>query len=178
MAYVGPWGTYYHIPKCGGISIKYYLKSHYRDPGKYTNGGKQHRFPGGEDDLTNAFTFVRHPVSWMVSYFSYMEFMGWQWAELPEEIEDKFRFAEGLFWPMWVKAITEKEPGIVGWMYDLYCVPGVRVYHLEDVIKIYGEDIGLKNVTEIKPVVTDAHRKMICDAEKDTLRRYGYNDQG
>ena len=178
MAYKGTWGTYYHIPKCGGISIKYYLKSHYRDPGDYTGGGKQHRLPEAADDLTKAFTFVRHPADWLLSFYAYYEFMGWNWPELPEEIADMFRFAEGLFWPMFVKTVTEKKPGIVGDVFDLYCLPGVTVYHLEDIQNIFGEDIGLKNVMEIKPVMTAAHRAMICEAEKDTLLRYGYDNQG
>jgi len=177
MAYVGPWGAFYHIPKCGGISIKYYLKSHYRDPGKMTHNGRQHRIPVPEDDLTNAFTFVRHPAGWMLSFYSYMDFMNWHWPELPDKIDKMFEFSYGMFWPMWVKAITEKKPGIVGQVFDMYCVPGVRVYHLEDVAKVYGEDVGFKNVTEIKPVMTDAEWKMICESESDTLRRYGYNDK-
>ena len=177
MAYIGTWGTYYHIPKCGGTSIKYYLKSRYRDGGDYTGGGLQHRPPGPDDDLTNAFTFVRHPADWLLSYFAYIEANNWHWVECPKDIEEMFRFAEGMFWPTWIRAICSQAPGIVGRVYDLYCVPGVKVYHLEDANEIYGEEIGIKNVTEIKPVMTQAEWDLICEAEKDTLERYGYSNQ-
>jgi len=175
MAYVGPWGTFYHIPKCGGVSLRYFLRTHFHDAGREI--GNQHTPPAPHHDLKDAWTVVRHPAEWLLSYFAYIEPREWYWPECPRELQDLFSFADGMFWPLWVKAICERAPGAVGRMYDLYCWQGVKVYKLEEIDQIFDMPVGLKNVTEIKPVISLAQWQMICKAEADTLARFGYDDK-
>lgn len=170
MAYRGVWGTFYHIPKCGGVALRSFLRSHYHDPG--TEIGNRHTLPQEDHDLTNAWTVVRHPAEWLLSYYAYVADHDWQWDDCPSEISDLFRFAEGMFWPMWVNAVA----GLAGKVYGLYCLPGMKVRRLEEIDKLLGEAIPAKNVTEIKPVMLLEHWKAICEAEHSTLVRYGYDD--
>jgi len=127
--------------------------------------------------LVRAWTVVRHPGEWLLSYYAYIESREWHWPERPPEVDDLFRFADGMFWPTWVKAVTNQVPGAVGRVYGLYCVPGVKVYQMEHIDDIFSEPVPVKNVTEIKPVMTLGHWRMICAAEHDTPERYGYDDK-
>ena len=174
MAFVGSWGTFYHIPKCGGISMRYFLKSQFRDSGREI--GNQHTFPQPGDDLSKAFTIVRHPADWLLSYYAYMFDHDWHWAECPKEIHALFRFVEGMFWPWYVRAIANNAPGVIGKVFGLYAVPGVKVYKLEEIDTVFGGPIGLKNPTDIKPVMTLEHWQLLCASERETLERYGYDD--
>lgn len=175
MGFKGAWGTFYHIPKCGGISMRYFLKAHFHDAG--IDYGKQHELPQPGDNLENAFTIVRHPADWLLSYYAYMESHDWRWPECPKEIRDLFAFADGMFWPLWVQAVSAQAPGAVGRVYGLYCLPGVKVYKLEEIDDIFGMEVGIKNVTEIAPVMRLSHWQRLCEAERETRARYGYGDQ-
>ena len=174
MALVGPWGTFYHIPKCGGMSLRYFLKNHYHMQG--VEVGNQHSLPPRDSDLTNGWTVVRHPAEWLLSYYSYCDAREWVWNERPQELRDLTDYAAGMFWPMWVKEVTTRTPGMIGQAFGLYCVPGIKVYRMEEMDSIYGEHIHAKNEQEIKPVMTRVQWDMICETEKDTLERYGYDN--
>jgi hypothetical protein len=173
MPYIGTWGTFYHIPKCGGIAMRYYLKNKFRAG---TDFGNRHTMPDPEH-MDNPWTIVRHPAEWLLSYYSYIESHEWHWPERPPVIDDIFRDYDGMFWPMWVKSVTEQMPGVVGRVYGMYTLPGVKVYRMEEIDSIFGEEISEKNITEIKPVMTLDHWQMICKAERETLDRYGYDDK-
>jgi hypothetical protein len=156
------------------VSVRYYLKSAYQNRGDDVGG--QHAIAAALPDLENAWTFVRHPVGWLVSFYAYLSQNRWQWVELPQEIHDIFGFAYTMFWPNFVHAVTTIEPGAVGQVYDLYCVPGVTVYQLEEIDDVFGQPVDHKHKSEDKPLLTLENWQMICTAERDTLDRYGYND--
>lgn len=175
MAYRGPWGTFIHIPKCGGVALRKYLKMRYSDNGDEIGG--LHEILPNVDGLENPWTVVRHPAHWLLSYFTYCEDNAWIWRDRPTLVGDQFRFADGMFWPSFVAEVCTVNPGAVGKVFDLYCVPGVEVYRLEDINTVMGEHVPVIHTQDIKPVMTDAHWEMICEAEMGTLEKYGYDNQ-
>ena len=178
MALNGPWGTFIHIPKTGGISLRYALRTIYQTAGE--EAGFTHSVPPTYD---KAFAVVRHPVAWLRSYYTYRVKFGWmpKWDAPPcwNAIMGMTYFADRLPWDEWVKAICTQKPGLVGLVYALYDVPRVTFYRLENITELFN-DLGIKvflpqlNVGENKPDVTDEQRLMMCEAEKATLERYGY----
>ena len=171
MAFRGPWGTFVHIPKCGGVAMRKHLILKFKVNGEEI--GMMHGIP---DDLTGAWTIVRHPANWLLSYYTYLFENRWRWADLPEQIAGWLSFADGLWWPQYVEAVCTEQPGVVGKVFDLYCKPGMQVFQLEKIDLIFDEPIPVIHETDNKPLMTDAHWDMICKAEAETLRKYEYNN--
>jgi hypothetical protein len=171
----GPWGTYIHVPKCGGVAIKEFLRKTYGVKGE--DVGENHSYLTSVEGAPNPWTAIRHPAEWLLSYFAYYETNGWRWEDLPIEVDKQFKYANGAFWPFFVKMVCERNPGAVGKVFDLYCIDGVTVHHLENINDVMGDYVPVKHTQDIKPVMTDEHWQMICEAEKETLERYGYSNQ-
>ena len=172
MAYVGPWGQFIHIPKCAGISMRYYLRHEHGEYGQEV--GTKHDLP---NTVKNAFTIIRHPAHWLRSFYTYYSQHNWRWEELPQYVNYQFSFANtnGLSWMQYVTTVTATNPGAVGKVFDYYCVPGVKVYKMEELVDHF-PGINKKHSTHDKPVMTLEDWETICNAELDTLFRYGYTD--
>ena len=170
MAYIGPWGQFIHIPKCAGLSMRSYLEKTYRTGGHEEKG--MHDLPSV---IKNAFTIVRHPADWLLSFYTYYFENSWRWEDLPAYIDDQFSFANGMFFPQYVEAVTSTNPGAVGNVYDHYCQPGVKVYRLEELDERFEGMVNIHS-TGHKPAMTPKLYDMIYIAERDTLERYGYAD--
>ena len=134
--------------------------------------GHMHDLP---DEIHNAWTIIRHPASWLPSYFAYLSENNWRWEDRTDAMFDLLGFADGLFWPAFVEAVCSR-PGVIGQVYDSFCVEGVKVYKLEHIDEIFNEPIPRLHPTENKPLFTLAQWEMICESEADTLERYGYDD--
>lgn len=168
MAFIGPWGQFIHIPKCAGVSMRSWLQQHYRTEGHDEIG--MHELP---HEITNAFTIIRHPTDWLVSFYTYYQQNGWVWEDLPDFVDAEFEGTKGLFWPQFVRAVVTTNPGAVGRVYDQYCLPGVKVYKLEELYQHF-ENIRKVHDTNNKVYMSPEQRQMICEAERETLERYGY----
>ena len=150
--------------------MRYYLWKKFDIKGEEING--EHDLP---DDFTNAWTIVRHPATWILSYYHYLAENQWRWEDRPEFVADLFRYADGLFWPQYVDAICS-QPGVIGKMFDYYCIDGVQLFQLEKIDLIFSEPVPALHAAEHKPLYTLDQWQMICDAEDTTLAEYHYDD--
>lgn len=164
---------YYHIPKCGGYSVRYWLSKRYEAIGHEWEG--KHTPPAEVPDLGTgrAFTVVRHPAYWLRSYHTYMQQFGWVWSACPDEIMQPFLPYKGLEWADFVEAVTSDKPGIVGWIMALYTPAGVEVHRLRSAHYTLGLDLRT-HITPGKPRILADQRSLIERAESDMLCRYGY----
>ena len=169
MAYIGQWGQFIHIPKCGGLSMRTYLNE------RYNIGREQNAMHGMPDKIDNAWTIIRDPRDWLPSFYAYYSASFWHWPDLPPYIAGLFDHAAGRWWPEFVQLVTALSPGIVGKVYDYYCANGVRVYKLEE-IKNHFPGLQKIHPTDWKPLVTDEQREWIAVSEADTVIKYGYNN--
>lgn len=130
-------------------------------------------------------TIVREPASWLGSAWGHRVSQNWKspypqlvpWREFVS-ITDRFKnnnFDE------WLDSITKNLPGVVGWLYDWYCPPGVTVLRLEvDVyewlMRLGGHPHRVEkvNVGTYSPKITPEHRRKVLEAERDTYIKYGY----
>jgi len=168
MAFIGPWGQFIHIPKCAGMAMREYLSRTNRQDGYEENG--MHALP---NEISNAFTIIRHPADWLVSFYTYYAQNNWLWEDLPEYVDSQFSVAIGRFWPQFIDLLTSKNPGAVSNVFNYYCQPGVKVYKLEE-LDTHFVGIQKKHSTTDKPPMTPAQRHLICTAEFATMNKYNY----
>ena len=193
MAYVGPWGTFIHIPKTGGQWVRRVLRASITG----TEDGGVHALPHeNTPDKQFCFTFVRDPAYWLRSYWGHR--MG---DAVPGE---PFRFTtnNGNLWndlnrftfphmsehfETFARNIALHLPGIVGWFYHYYTAPDVRWYHSEDAAQwldvIYPPCVPASHdplntyETRMKkkpPSISDVLYRIIYKAEYDTYKKYDY----
>ena len=176
----GEWGTFIHIPKCAGITIREWIYKQYGLSPRQEDFIDQHRMP---DDLTDAWTVIRHPVDWIRSFYGYMSNNHWQWDDLPQFIHDIFRPYYGMWFPQFVNSVALEQPNAVMKVYDHYIVDGVRWYRIEeidDMFRHFGTGLQLFNIhkTDNKPVMTEEMRQTLLWSENLTIKKYGYENYG
>jgi hypothetical protein len=152
--------------------MRYFLRGKFKDDGYEVNG--QHDMPDVIDE--NTWTMVRHPAKWLLSYYAYVYDNQWRWEERPDIIAELYTSADGLFWPQWIDWVCKIRPYSVGQIYDYFCQPKMQVFQLEKIDKIFDERVPYIHVQENKPMMTLEQWYMICEAEKDTLEKYEYDD--
>jgi len=184
VAWVGPWGTFVHIPKCGGQGLRSYLSEQmgggYDEP-------PQHGVP--PFIKTPAFTVVRHPISWLRSYFAYRNMHGWEVLKRADgtinhvnywpAIFGLTQWAAGMTWGEFVNGLLDQGVDIVSTIYGMYRHPAVKIYQLEH-IDVLLDDLGLTahlpvtHVTPNKPTIGWHEREKLEHLCRRSIKDYGY----
>lgn len=153
-------------------------------PNDMNQGEKTHDLPRYWND-GEIWTSIREPCEWLASVWAWSMRTGWKryppqvpWHYFCNIISDypKRTFSD------WVCFITDRYPGLVGWLYGMYCAPGVEAYKLGP--ELYGklEEIGgnpdlfgtIINGGKNCPVIAQSDRDMVYIAEKETYLKYGF----
>lgn len=126
MAYYGPWGTFIHIPKTGGLWVKAMLKQ--LNPGGSTTFS--HDLPD-KWHITPIFTILREPAEWLASvwahrmrekFLPYPVRVPWQYfCQLTDQYTSKD-------FNVWLERITTNVPGLVTWFFDIHSPPTAMVF--------------------------------------------------
>lgn len=173
---IGDGWAFVHVPKCGGTTVRRALRG--REVADvlpmFPRNTVDHRFHWVMQGVASgAFGFVRHPATWLASY----------WSERKREGAIRYdRFLDRL----WSDDVSEfvlrvalNAPGYVGEMFEAYSQYGF-LYRLEDgiapVLKKYAPGhgpISHQNRGERSPLsqlAVDA----VAKSEAATLKRWGY----
>ena len=151
-------------------------------------------------DGTFMFCFVRHPLSWLVSYWRYMLTVGCPlWGRMNSRLSWHPNAVLNELWDAdftrFALNVVDKRPGYVSELYSLYAHPGVAVYRQEDLPFSLTQAVsdsgtamtkdmrraieGTPRVNESKvarPLVTPEARMAIQETESHAIRRYGYGE--
>jgi hypothetical protein len=150
------------------MSIRNFLTEEH---GKGVEVGEPHSYFDTGYGLPNPWTAVRHPAEWLYSMYTYTTLHEYDWEDLPKAIRE-------LVYPGirndWETYMTYIQPGVVGSVFSLYCVPGVVVYRLEEINKVFGKRVLNLHRTPGKKPLDKEHRKYIESKEEDALKIYGY----
>lgn len=175
--------SFIHIPKCGGTAVRSVLtgrESAVRMP-MYPQHPAAHQFhwisrlrPAG-----CVFTFVRHPATWLRSYWMHRMAHGW----LPNRYLDRLgsiHFAE------FVRRVCYHEPGYVSKMFEAHtsAYEDITVARLEDdITETLFQCTGLKlvipkiNEGVNPPAISLKLLGVIAKSEAAALTRYNYSDR-
>ena len=171
MTYRGPWGVYIHIPKCGGFAVRSRLAE--IEAGEVISD-HWHATPRiiKTSTSTPLITYVRHPVLWYRSLWSYRKSLGWGTHtndQMWHEIIQKTKHADALPWPDWVAVIARTTPGLYGWLLDKYAHPRMEWRRLE------GSGVTQrKHVTDNKPAIRNKEAVTIEATERAVLYMFNY----
>jgi hypothetical protein len=164
MAVVTPTATFLHIPKCGGTWVMHALAALGLDP-RVEPAGQHHAIvcPPGRF----VFTFVRHPLSWYLSFWQYR----WATAEreggpvadrlaeyarrADEPIDDGLVDGQGRprSFAEFVAACVDRHPGFLSAKFALYTAPADFVGRQESLRDDLVTALGLAGVTVAPDVV-------------------------
>jgi hypothetical protein len=191
-----------HIPKTGGRFVRAALSAadiEWREVGEVEPhklvGGRglfefghtgepsrrMHAIPEmGELGDVQAFTFVRHPVSWLRSFFCH------DGGRAGGGYLDNRRVRHNHF-NDFALDVARKDPGIVGELFSAYAVPGVAVWHLSTIGLVDAlidaghefdpaviEEMEPVGASEIKPAVGPGVFAAVCDAEAPIIEEFGF----
>lgn len=172
MIFRGPWGTYMHIPKCGGNAVKIHLKNLY-------GVVVEEEYPTDiipHSEYENRWCVVRNPLDWLRSFWKYTMRHGNGWPTIPEQVRCLMPGHGGRNFPDFIRQTKENT---VGSVFGVYCVPGVEVFRLEDLRPILARlgnmDMEYIHVSENKPEIEPWMYEWVYNLEKDTYRKYGYS---
>jgi len=183
MAYKGAWGTYIHIPKCGGWSMRKFLP-------QYLGAGHEAKpYHGLPETVERGFTLVRHPVDWIRSLWTYRNNLQWKFRGGHAAKASSYwhacigltQWAAGLPWADFVDQLCALDNDIVYVIYGMYRHPDVKIYQLEHVGELVA-DLGLDaefpvtHVTTGKPTITDEQREKLERLCRRSIEDYGYAD--
>jgi len=179
---VGDGWAFVHIPKCGGSTVRAILKGWecVEVLPMFPRNTVDHGFHWvGQNVHPGSFTFVRHPVIWLCSY----------WSERAKEsrksknIHMRIQLLDRLWTPdpsLFLTRVAINAPGYVGELFDAYTAYAVNVHRLEDGIDhvlsdILGKPVSapIKN-TGWAPKVTERARRLVISSERAALEKYGY----
>lgn len=166
MAYIGPWGVFVHIPKCGGMAIRSALTYKY---GRGKEIGDHHSIP---DTIENGFALVRHPVDWHRSLWAYLYNRGWEinsssphiWSVIVDYV------GGAQDWDSFVRSVTNNSEGLFEYIVNLYRHPNLSIHRLEDV----GFSFPNLHATPNKPDPTEKQAAMIEQANASIMAEFGY----
>jgi len=184
-----------HPPKTGGIWARTACASIGLPWMQHTGDGPkscQHSdTPPPEDRAT--MVFVRHPVTWLKSYWMYHQRTGWmQYTDSPGFVfYANYRCGEPF--PAFVARYLDKMPGAIGRMFDRYtrsadavgyveslpkdlamfineCHPEIDTKPILDLPRLNASFAAQKLTVNYAPGQVDA----VCRAEREFMRRWKY----
>ena len=190
MALILPRSVFYHIPKTGGTFVRLSL----RQAGFCVNlevGGHNHTYPS-QCRIKNrfSFAFVRHPLSWYESYWTYKQYIS-KWD--PRNTVDANTQSEKF--STFIQKMIDTYPGYVSCIYQLYTeidTPneinfiGRQENLREDLCHALTEagenfdkerihSFPVKNVSPSHPEWDPAQRKKIIELESFAFKRFNYD---
>lgn len=200
MALQLPNSQYFHIPRTGGFWVRKAITAggvptnELAQVGERFYSGVQHHFKRGTilhimpEDIAQhghkRFTFVRHPVSWLVSYFWHRYNYGWNMQDTMDakcNADDALTFLEN-----YVKFAAGSYTDLVK-LYDGVDFVGRTEYLEDDLVEILikcGEQFDEDKLRAVEPYnvsdkayvrISDGLRKQVEDAERYVIERY-YSD--
>jgi len=181
---VGNGWAFIHIPKCGGAAVRSVLSGWECVDvlPLFPRNTVSHGFHWVAKDVhPGSFTFVRHPVTWLASYWSER---GKEFLHDQESVRISIQLLDRLWSPdpdLFLARVAYNLPGYVGELFDAYAAYAVSVHRLEDGIapvlsKLLGVDhvhVQTKNAGW-SPKVSDRASRLIMASEKAAIEKYGY----
>lgn len=175
MALKTKYGTFVHVIKCGGQSVRTWI-------GPGTEIGDYHGLPA---DIEDGFMLVRHPVSWLRSLWAYRNNSGWA---IKEPIVRNWnvifgltQWLKGTSWEEFVHEIYMHDLDIPYIVYGMYRHPKVKVYKLEfmeNLLSDIGLDPGLAKTkihyTTNLPEITRGQRQALASVCRRSISEYDY----
>lgn len=183
--------VFFHIPKTGGVWVRRAIAHAGIRTLEIGNApvldGNTHNRPK-DVSLQGRFTFsfVRHPLDWYVSYWSYRMLEGlWKKGMLDACMSDDFdRF---------LRNALRRFPGYLSDFYEEYLGPPPGMLHfvgrtenlaadLVRALRLAGEDFDeerllttpRQNISAIRPICTPELRERVLRAEEKAMVRFGY----
>jgi hypothetical protein len=152
MPFVGPWGTFIHIPKTGGQWMRHVLRSNFDlEKNSYRNVKYTHTLPEDKAEGT-WWTVVRHPAEWLRSFWAhrYHECYAvghFQLRPIDSSAWNTFnvRTVGLLDWDFerFARRMATKEPGLISWFFFYFLAPRVQAIRLEDVDDFLFRNFGI-----------------------------------
>jgi len=193
MALMLPNSVFFHIPKTGGTWVRKAIAyadiprvelEHSSDQAK----NQHNRYWQVDTGKKFTFAFVRHPVSWYASFWSYRMFTGWRFKSSPD-------YCMSIDFETFVRKLLDRCPaGFVTEQYKQFLGPTSeqldfvgRIETLADdlvtALKQAGETFDEKvirstprhNRSPLRPRCSESLRKEILKVEKGVLERFGYH---
>jgi hypothetical protein len=179
MALKGPWGTFVHIPKNAGLSVRKWLTRGFNTAGEEI--GDYHGLPLMVEE--NTFAIVRDPITWLVSIYAYRVRGGWEDKQFVYNwpiIVSMTKWMQRRSWSDFVQTLYEHDFDPVLNVYGMYTHPRVHLYkmeHLDVLVQEMGiaQEIPVAHVTKNKPIVTEEQMCMLKHVCRFSRERYGYS---
>ncbi len=190
MALALPHSIFFHIPKTGGIWVREAIRNAgipTVEVGERTGHAQVHNQYWQVDRKGKfTFAFVRHPLSWYPSFWSYRMLVGWQTMDRVDPfmsldferfVWNVIRFDSGQLSDRYER-FTGPNPGVLDFV-------GRTENLAEDLVKALrwaGEKFDEEklrqtpryNVSLIRPDCSDGLRKAVLRSERKALERFGY----
>jgi len=176
--------TFYHFPKTGGKFIRHIC----REQGLVTRElGRTHwsplMVPPPKGKLS--FTFVRHPLSWLRSFWQFSQSVNWGWHPgFQELIECRHDTLEGF-----TRNLLSQHPGVITGKFKEFYENCAEVGRLENlradlitVLSSAGEDFDREFILNAEPVNTLKSSEVlprslaesVMEEESEVCERFGY----
>lgn len=183
MALQGPWGTYIHIYKTGGMSVRKMLTDEFKTPG--TEIESFHTAPLRIEGFT--FTVVRNPVYWLRSFWAYYLHKGTK----KKNFIPNWHIAVSLMgwlehtrWDEYVDMLYQCDIDYPLTIYSMFTdSPLIHVYQLENIeplakrLGIRKEALQSLHTTSIVPDITDSQMRKLKHVTRTSRRKYGYTPE-
>lgn len=192
MALALPHSVFFHIPKTGGGWVRRAIAQAgipAVERGRCPRMGSV-RHSGFEEADTRGkftFTFVRHPLDWYASFWSFRMFTGWR-------TEEPLESCMSVEFEPFIRNVLRRFPeGYLSKFYEFYlgsppgglCFVGRTENLVEDLVKaltLAGEDFDEErlratpriNASVLRPLWSPRLREAVLRAESGILERFGY----
>lgn len=191
MALMLPHSIFFHIPKTGGTWVREAIKNagiSTQEVGASPEfiQNKHNRYVRVDRAGKFTFAFVRHPLTWYSSFWSYRMEQGWK----QDDPADPFL---GPSFEGFVRRILRGFPGHVSWRYEHYIgpEPGVLDFvgkmenlaaDLVKALRLAGEEFDEQKIlstprqheSRLRPVYSDRLKDAVLKSEQRGLKRFGY----